>query len=149
MTKKEADPLAGIGDDTVYGEEGPVTTPENSVGTGDDTVTAPKDISILSDKYTDAPAGTIPHGDEPQTAGNFVGEGVAKPSTWLDRLHDERADLRVKVDALAAFRDTDDFSVLAWQEKERLHKQLSHMQSYLSILNERLEYHAQTSAAVA
>ena len=58
---------------------------------------------------------------------------------WQDRVIEEHADLAQKIVRLANFMTTDDFRLLGESPRNLLHSQLNVMNTYLSILESRID----------
>jgi hypothetical protein len=71
-----------------------------------------------------------------QEAAAAAGEAVMEP--WLERLHEERAELRERIAKLAVFTSVPAFYCLADAEQERLLRQYDVMSQYLGVLVERI-----------
>lgn len=54
------------------------------------------------------------------------------------RVVDEKAELDAKREKLGAFKNTDAFAALPWQEQERLNTQAHVMTMYSAVLGERI-----------
>jgi hypothetical protein len=57
---------------------------------------------------------------------------------WQQRVIDEKAELDAKRERLGAWKNTDAFAALPWQEQERLNTQAHLMTAYSAVLGERI-----------
>lgn len=57
---------------------------------------------------------------------------------YQQRVVDEKAELDAKREKLGAFKNTDAFAALPWQEQERLNTQAHIMTMYSAVLGERI-----------
>lgn len=64
---------------------------------------------------------------------------VTTPSTYQQRVIDEKAELDARLEKLAAFQASDAFAALALISQEHLEAQLVAMTDYSDALNERIE----------
>jgi len=62
-----------------------------------------------------------------------------KPTGYKARVKHEKKELDAKVDKLGAFIHSDKFKAVATHERQRLVKQLNHMQGYSNILADRIK----------
>lgn len=67
----------------------------------------------------------------------------AERNDWKQRVRDEQAALAAKCTALHGFINSAAFYGVADHEKGLLNSQLGHMQAYLNILNQRIDFHNQ------
>lgn len=57
---------------------------------------------------------------------------------YQQRVVDEKRELDAKREKLGAFKNTDNFTALPWQEQERLNTQSHLMTAYSAVLGERI-----------
>lgn len=126
---------------TVVGKSG-VASPENfneSIGNRIARENAVREIWPLMGYQLRSALANTP----PPISNAFVAPGCEKfaepaATTFQDRVRTERAELAEKVEKLTAFRATDRWADVHPSEQYRLRAQLSHMENYLQILDDRI-----------